>query len=168
MSSTRLELSLHTWTAVPSAWLGASLFIPRLQRCWPSEGSWLCQWLIRESPRVGWDWCILCSSNYRLNESSALVQVGRDASRETPASQGFINHLLLCPILLCTQRWKTGFVRKNRIKGQDDFYLMTAAWACIRPFWSTLSRHRGPHLSWPQCTDNLILAHLHHILEWMD
>lgn len=54
---------------------------------------------------MGWDECILSLSNYRLNESLALVQVGREASGEGAGNPGFINHLLLCPIPPCTQRW---------------------------------------------------------------
>lgn len=59
-----------------------------MQSCWPSEGSWLCRWLTRVSPRWGGTSAVLCSSNYRLNESLALDQVGGGASWEGPASQG--------------------------------------------------------------------------------
>lgn len=45
-------------------------------------------------PEEGWDECILCVSNYRVNESLAGVHVGRGGSREGPAGQLFINHLL--------------------------------------------------------------------------
>lgn len=85
-------------------------------------------------PEVGRDECMLCSSHSSLNEASALVWVGKGASREATASQVSINHLLPLPFsTINPELWQ------KKAFCDYSWYLMSAAWAWIHFCWSSLS-----------------------------
>lgn len=118
-------------------------------------------------PEVGRDECILCLSNYSLNEASALVWAGKASSRggckpgvhKSPIAFNFFHH---------KPRAVAASFSKGKTKHFWLFPVLDERYSGLDTFLLIYSVTRGPHLSSTYCTENLIPAHAHHMPDWMD